>query len=71
MAGVINIVDTLYVPAQIKFIGETSVIGNVTASMYSGSGRGLFDIPQSSLSSEVFRLVNWKYYCICNSTIWI
>jgi len=31
MAGTINVVDALYVPAEIKLIGETKVIGNVTA----------------------------------------
>ena len=39
MAGTINVVDALYVPAEIKLIGETKVEGNVTASMFSGSGK--------------------------------
>jgi hypothetical protein len=58
MAGTINVVDALYVAAEIKLIGETKVEGNLTASMYSGSGRGLFDIPQSAISGDTVRIAS-------------
>jgi len=48
----------LLYPAEIKFVGNTKIEGNLTASMYSGSGRGLFDIPRSALSEEVFRIAS-------------
>jgi hypothetical protein len=58
MAGTINLVNSINIPAEIKLIGETKVIGNVTASMFTGSGAGLFDIPLSALSREVFRIAS-------------
>jgi len=64
MNGTISVSDALYKKAEIKFIGDTQLTGSlkisstVTASMFSGSGRGLFDIPVSSLSSEVFRVAS-------------
>jgi len=58
MAGTFNIVDSIVLPAEIKFIGATKIEGTLTASMYSGSGRGLFDIPRSALSEEVFRIAS-------------
>jgi hypothetical protein len=58
MAGTINVVDALYVPAEIKLIGDTKVIGVVTASVFSGSGKGLFDIPQAALSGDAFRIAS-------------
>ncbi|MFO0003089.1 MAG: hypothetical protein ACK559_18345, partial [bacterium] len=42
MNGTINLVNSIIVPAEIKFIGNTKIEGTLTASMYSGSGRGLF-----------------------------
>jgi len=58
MAGAINLVDYIETPAEIRLIGDTKIEGNLTASMYSGSGKGLFDIPISALSQEVFRIAS-------------
>jgi len=62
MAGQLNIVDFLEIPSEITLIGDTQITGSldvsgpISASMFSGSGRGLFDIPRSALSEEVFRI---------------
>jgi hypothetical protein len=47
-----------------QFTGSVSIDGNlringyVSASMFTGSGAGLFDIPRSALSEEVFRIAS-------------
>ena len=44
-----------------EFTGSIEVSGSVfvsSGSFFSGSGRGLFDIPQSALSQEVFRIAS-------------
>jgi hypothetical protein len=38
------------------FADVSNFSGSISASVFSGSGKGLFDIPQSALSSEVFRI---------------
>jgi len=35
-----------------EFTGSVDVLGNISASMFSGSGRGLFDIPRSALTPD-------------------
>jgi hypothetical protein len=35
-----------------QFTGSINVSGSISASMFTGSGRGLFDIPQSALSED-------------------
>jgi hypothetical protein len=35
-----------------EFTGSVDVLGNISASMFSGSGRGLFDIPRSALADD-------------------
>ena len=52
MAGTINVVDAIYIPSEIKLVGDTRVVGVVTASVFSGSGAGLFDIPRSALTPD-------------------
>jgi len=37
-----------------EFTGSVDILGNVSASMFSGSGRGLFDIPRTALADDVF-----------------
>jgi hypothetical protein len=58
MAGVVNLLDELTIPAEIKFIGNTKIEGNLTASMFSGSGRGLFDIPRSAITEDSVRIAS-------------
>jgi len=73
MAGQLNIVDFLEIPSEITLIGDTQITGSlnisgpISASMFSGSGRGLFDIPRSALSEEVIQNCNRQYYRIGNS----
>jgi len=58
MGGTINVIDEIIIPAEIKFIGDTKIEGNLTASMYSGSGRGLFDIPIAAISGDTVRIAS-------------
>ena len=71
MAGVFNIVDGyLQREPQLLVIGDTVVSGSIktnspaiftstiTASMFSGSGRGLFDIPESALSFAPYQIAS-------------
>jgi hypothetical protein len=64
MAGQINLIDYTEIPAEIKFIGDTLISGGldttgpISASMFSGSGKGLFDIPFSNLTGDAFRIAS-------------
>jgi hypothetical protein len=41
-----------------QFTGSVKISGTLTASMYSGSGRGLFDIPLSAFTGDAFRIAS-------------
>jgi hypothetical protein len=71
MAGVINIVDALLKRRpEVLIIGDVIVSGSlnvsqpaifkstITASMFTGSGAGLFDIPESALSFSPSRIAS-------------
>jgi hypothetical protein len=47
-----EITDRQQFTGSVELLNGLSIGGNVTASMFSGSGRGLFDIPRSALTPD-------------------
>ena len=68
MIGSIILHDVLRRPSQIKLIGDTTITGSLfvkdrieareISASFSGSGRNLFDIPQSALSGDSNRIAS-------------
>ena len=53
-----EITDKQQFTGSVELLNNLSVGGNVSASMFTGSGAGLFDIPRSAFSGDAFRIAS-------------